>query len=273
MPASLAHIQLIYLVSTHRIRRRWVHLTWAFQLPTLLTLINHLACSHSLINKGSGAGPRGPAKRVPRSKPSRRPLSTTLFCWLGCRCWCLCCTSWTTFCCRFSSPRSFNAAAADGYAARKAGGWPRILAIVVALLWLIGGVVGAIRCIWQPNTGPAGELPTHSEESWWCIFDQSQQWPHDRFGMRPMSKDEIIDSSLKFGQEARPGASWAPRSAPRRRTQRDDAGAHLHFLLSVLPRPHAAVYVPLCGAGQAHAPCCIPWTTFRRWCRPTSRAC
>ncbi|OGX88932.1 AI-2E family transporter [Hymenobacter glacialis] len=82
--------------------------------------------------------------------------------------------------------------------------WPRVLAILMALLLLIGGIVGLFVVFGSQLMDLKAELPL-IQKKLMVMFDQSQQWLHDRFGMRVMSKDEIIDSSLNSAKKSAGG--------------------------------------------------------------------
>ncbi|WP_310397229.1 AI-2E family transporter [Hymenobacter sp.] len=82
--------------------------------------------------------------------------------------------------------------------------WPRALAILVAILLLIGGIAGLIVVFGAQIVDLKAELPM-IQKKLVVMLDQGQQWLHDRFGFRVMSKDEIIDSSLNFGKKSAGG--------------------------------------------------------------------
>lgn len=73
--------------------------------------------------------------------------------------------------------------------------WPRGLAIFAALLLLIGTIIGLVSLFANQILDLKAELPL-IQQKLGAFFDQGQQWLHDRFGLRIMSKDELIDSSL-----------------------------------------------------------------------------
>ena len=82
--------------------------------------------------------------------------------------------------------------------------WPRILAIIAALLLLIGGIAGLILVFGSQIMDLKNELPL-IQEKLVVFLNQGQQWAHDRFGMRVMSKDELIDSSLSSAKKSASG--------------------------------------------------------------------
>lgn len=82
--------------------------------------------------------------------------------------------------------------------------WPRSLAILAALLLLIGGLTALIFLFGTQIMDLKAELPL-IQKKLVVFFDQGQQWLHDRFGMRVMSKDEFIDSSLSSAKKSAGG--------------------------------------------------------------------
>ncbi|WP_081867843.1 AI-2E family transporter [Hymenobacter sp. IS2118] len=82
--------------------------------------------------------------------------------------------------------------------------WPRLLAIITALLLLIGGIAGLIVIFGSQILDLQAELPL-IQKKLVVFFDQGQQWLHDRFGMRVMSKDELITSSLSTAKKSAGG--------------------------------------------------------------------
>ncbi|MDB5234801.1 MAG: hypothetical protein JWR44_1794 [Hymenobacter sp.] len=82
--------------------------------------------------------------------------------------------------------------------------WPRVLAILVAILVMVGGIVGLIILFGTQIMDLKAELPL-IQQKLVVFFDQGQQWLHDRFGMRVMSKDELIDSSLNSAKTSAGG--------------------------------------------------------------------
>ena len=82
--------------------------------------------------------------------------------------------------------------------------WPRALAILVAILLLVGGIAGLIILFGTQIMDLKAELPLIQQKL--AVFlDQGQQWLHDRLGMRVMSKDELIDSSLSSAKKSAGG--------------------------------------------------------------------
>ena len=82
--------------------------------------------------------------------------------------------------------------------------WPRSLAILMALLLLVGGIVGLFIVFGAQMMDLRAELPL-IQQKLVVMFDQGQGWLHDRFGMRVMSKDEIINSSLNSAKSSAGG--------------------------------------------------------------------
>jgi predicted PurR-regulated permease PerM len=82
--------------------------------------------------------------------------------------------------------------------------WPRVLVILVAILVMVGGIVGLIILFGTQIMDLKAELPL-IQQKLVVFFDQGQQWLHDRFGMRVMSKDELIDSSLNSAKTSAGG--------------------------------------------------------------------
>jgi len=82
--------------------------------------------------------------------------------------------------------------------------WPRVLAILAALLLLVGGLAGLIILFGTQLMDLKAELPL-IQKKLTVFFDQGQQWLHNRFGMRVMSKDELIDSSLSSAKKSAGG--------------------------------------------------------------------
>ncbi len=74
--------------------------------------------------------------------------------------------------------------------------WPRVLAILVAVLLLVGSIAGLIVLFGSQILDLKAELPLIKQKLL-VFFDQGQQWMHNRFGTDVMSKDELIDSSMK----------------------------------------------------------------------------
>lgn len=73
---------------------------------------------------------------------------------------------------------------------------PRIWAIIGALLLVIGAVVGIFYLFGTQIMDLRDEWPKLQQKSI-QYFDQMQQWASLKFGYHPMSKDELIDSSMK----------------------------------------------------------------------------
>ncbi len=83
-------------------------------------------------------------------------------------------------------------------------GWPRVLAIMAVILLLVGGLAGLIMLFGSQILDLKAELPL-MQQKLAVFFDEGQQWLHNRFGMRVMSKDEFIDSSLSMGKKSAGG--------------------------------------------------------------------
>lgn len=75
-------------------------------------------------------------------------------------------------------------------------GMPRILAIIVCLLLVILGLAGLVYAFGSQITQFKEELPK-LQDKMIVYFDQIQQLLSQKFGIQPMSKDELIDSSLQ----------------------------------------------------------------------------
>lgn len=82
--------------------------------------------------------------------------------------------------------------------------WPRVLTIIVALLLLVGGIAGLIVLFGTQIMDLKAELPL-IQQKLVVFLDQGQRWLHDRFGMRVMSKDELISSSLSSAKKSAGG--------------------------------------------------------------------
>ena len=82
--------------------------------------------------------------------------------------------------------------------------WPRVLAILVAILLLVGGLAGLVVLFGSQLLDLRAELPL-LQQKLVVFFDQGQQWLHNRFGTAVMSKDEFIDSSLKSAKKSAGG--------------------------------------------------------------------
>jgi predicted PurR-regulated permease PerM len=74
--------------------------------------------------------------------------------------------------------------------------WPRILAIIVALLLVIAALTGLFYLFGTQIMGLRNELPLLQKKSV-LYFDQIQQWASHKFGYQPISKDEFIDKSVE----------------------------------------------------------------------------
>ncbi|MFC6223311.1 AI-2E family transporter [Hymenobacter artigasi] len=72
----------------------------------------------------------------------------------------------------------------------------RIWAIIVTLLLLVAALVGLFYLFGTQLMTLRDELPKLQAKSL-VYFDQIQQWASEKFGYHPMSKDELIDSSMK----------------------------------------------------------------------------
>ena len=73
---------------------------------------------------------------------------------------------------------------------------PRVWAIIVALLLVIGTLVGLFYLFGSQIMSLREELPKLQAKSV-LYFEQIQEWAHTKFGYQPMSKEELIDSSMK----------------------------------------------------------------------------
>ena len=82
--------------------------------------------------------------------------------------------------------------------------WPRALAILATLMVLIGGIAALVILFGSQIMDLKAELPM-IQKKLVVFFDQGQQWLHDRFGMRVMSKDELISSSLNSAKKSAGG--------------------------------------------------------------------
>ena len=74
--------------------------------------------------------------------------------------------------------------------------FPRIWAIIVSLLVVIGALVGLFYLFGSQIMDLRDEWPKLQAKSI-LYFDQVQQWASVKFGYHPMSKEELIDSSVK----------------------------------------------------------------------------
>ncbi|GAA4361459.1 AI-2E family transporter [Hymenobacter saemangeumensis] len=82
--------------------------------------------------------------------------------------------------------------------------WPRAVAIVVALLLLVLALAGLVYFFGMQIIDLRGELPL-LQKKLIVYIDQAQQWLNAKFGLRPMSKDELIDSSLSSAKKSAGG--------------------------------------------------------------------
>lgn len=73
--------------------------------------------------------------------------------------------------------------------------WPRILAIIVALLVVIVALGGLFYLFGSQLLDLRKEWPLLQDKSV-LYFDQIQQWASHKFGYQPMSKDEFIDQTM-----------------------------------------------------------------------------
>jgi predicted PurR-regulated permease PerM len=69
---------------------------------------------------------------------------------------------------------------------------------------LVGGISALVIVFGTQIMDLKAELPL-IQQKLVAFFDQGQQWLHDRFGMRVMSKDELIDSSLSSAKKSAGG--------------------------------------------------------------------
>ena len=75
-------------------------------------------------------------------------------------------------------------------------GWPPVLAIIAALLVMVLAISGLILLFGYQLMELRTELPL-LQQKLLVLFDQGQQWTHQRFGLDVMSKQELIDKSMK----------------------------------------------------------------------------
>jgi len=75
-------------------------------------------------------------------------------------------------------------------------GWPPVWAIIAALLVMVAAILGLIFLFGSQLVELRTELPL-LQKKLIVLFDEGQQWAHQRFGMNVMSKDELIDQSVK----------------------------------------------------------------------------
>ena len=76
---------------------------------------------------------------------------------------------------------------------------PRAVAILVTLALLTAALTGLFY-LFGSQLGDLREEWPMMKEKIVVYFDQGQQWLSQRFGIKPMSKDELIDSSLSIGK-------------------------------------------------------------------------
>ncbi|MDB5268109.1 MAG: family transporter [Hymenobacter sp.] len=74
--------------------------------------------------------------------------------------------------------------------------FPRVWAIIVTLLLLMAALTGLFYLFGTQLMTLRDELPKLQAKSL-VYFDQIQQWASEKFGYQPMSKEELIDSSMK----------------------------------------------------------------------------
>jgi predicted PurR-regulated permease PerM len=79
-------------------------------------------------------------------------------------------------------------------------GLPRVLAIIVCLLLVIVALAGIVFAFGSQMAQFKAEIPK-LQESLVQYFDQIQQMLSQRFGIQPISKDELIDSSLQTAKK------------------------------------------------------------------------
>ena len=82
--------------------------------------------------------------------------------------------------------------------------WPRVLAITAAILLLIGGLAGLLVLFGSQLLDLRAELPLLKQKLL-VIFDQVQQWAHNRFSTAVMSQDEFINTSVKSAKKSAGG--------------------------------------------------------------------
>lgn len=75
-------------------------------------------------------------------------------------------------------------------------GWPPVLAIITALLVLVLAVAGLFMLFGSQLLELRTELPL-LQKKLLVMFDEGQQWAHQRFGLDVMSKEELINTSVK----------------------------------------------------------------------------
>jgi predicted PurR-regulated permease PerM len=82
--------------------------------------------------------------------------------------------------------------------------WPRALAILATLLLLILALAGLMYFFGSQIVDLRGEWPM-MQQKLAAYFEQTQQWLHQKFGLRPMSKAELIDSSFSSAKKSAGG--------------------------------------------------------------------
>jgi predicted PurR-regulated permease PerM len=82
--------------------------------------------------------------------------------------------------------------------------WPRVLAILVSLLLMILALAGLIYFFGSQLVDLRSEWPL-VQQKLAAYFEMTQQWLHQKFGLRPMSKDELIDSSFNSAKKSAGG--------------------------------------------------------------------
>ena len=75
-------------------------------------------------------------------------------------------------------------------------GWPSVLAIIAALLVMVLAITGLIMVFGYQLMELRAELPL-LQQKLLVLFNQGQQWGHQRFGLDVMSKEELIDKSME----------------------------------------------------------------------------
>ena len=92
-------------------------------------------------------------------------------------------------------------------------GWPSVLAIIAALLVMVLAISGLIVLFGSQLMELRTELPL-LQKKLVVLFDEGQQWAHQRFGMDVMSKDELIDNSVKSFKKSAGGYLGSTLSTP-----------------------------------------------------------
>ena len=75
-------------------------------------------------------------------------------------------------------------------------GWPSVLAIIAALLVMVLAITGLVVLFGTQLLELRTELPL-LQQKLLVLFDQGQQWLHQRFGLDVISKEELIEKSMK----------------------------------------------------------------------------